>query len=278
MLERIEAPGNARGRRVSPSRAMPDPSPAPTQRFADRVEDYIRYRPSYPAAVIDTLRRAAGFGSSSLVADVGSGTGIFAQLLLPACARVYGVEPNEAMRTAGERLLSRWPNFVSIAGTAEATGLADSSVDLVVAAQAFHWFNAPASRREFARILRPGGPIALVWNERLVNVTPFLTDYELLLKRHATDYEKVNHANIGAGQLGSFYGSRGYATFEFSNEQRLDLAGLKGRLLSSSYVPNSGQPGNEAMMAELEDLFRRRERDGRVSIHYATKLYVGRLS
>jgi len=259
---------------------MPDttPSPAPTQRFSDRVEDYVRYRPSYPAAVMEALREYAGLGASSVVADIGSGTGIFALLLLRKCARVYGVEPNEAMRAAGERLLAGWSNFASIAGTAEATNLPDASVDLVTAAQAFHWFDGPACRREFSRILRNGSPVALVWNERLVDATAFLADYESLLRRRAVDYEKVNHTNVDAAALMAFYGAGGYATFEFPNEQRFDLTGLRGRVLSSSYAPNIGHPGHEALMSELASLFGRHAQDGHVTFHYTTRLFVGRLS
>jgi SAM-dependent methyltransferase len=254
------------------------PSLAPTLRFSDRVEDYVRHRPSYPAALIDSLREHAGLGPSSVVADVGSGTGIFAQLLLPHCARVFGVEPNAAMRAAGERLLAGWPNFARIAGTAESTGLPDASVDLITAAQAFHWFDAPACRREFSRIVRPGSPVALVWNERLVEATPFLAEYESMLRRRAIDYGKVNHTNVGAAALGAFFGPGGCTTAEFSIEQLFDFAGLRGRLLSSSYAPNIGHPGHEALMGELASLFERHAREGHVSFHYASRLLVGRLS
>ena len=258
--------------------AKPTASPEPTRRFSDRVENYIRFRPSYPAGVFVALREHAGLGPGGVVADVGSGTGIFAQLLLPHCARVFGVEPNDAMRAAAEQLLAGAANFTSRPGTAEATGLPDASVDLVTAAQAFHWFVGPACRREFARILRPGGGVALVWNERLADATPFLAGYEALLRRHATDYDQVNHVNIEPAALAAFFGPAGMTTLEFPNAQDFDLAGLQGRLLSSSYAPNAGQPGHEAMMAELNELHARNQQHGRVSFLYTTKLHFGRLT
>jgi ubiquinone/menaquinone biosynthesis C-methylase UbiE len=225
--------------------------------------------------VIATLHEQAGLGPGAVVADVGSGTGIFAQLLLPHCARLFGVEPNDAMRAAAENLLAGSRNFTSRAGTAESTGLPDASVDLVTAAQAFHWFNIPACRREFARILRPGGFVALVWNERLADATPFLAGYEALLHRHATDYAQVNPVNIEPAALEAFFGPARMKTLEFPNEQHFDLAGLQGRLLSSSYAPNPGQPGHEAMMAELAALFARHQQQDRVSFLYTTKLHLG---
>ncbi len=253
-------------------------SPEPTRRFSDRVENYVRYRPSYPAGVIATLRERAGLGPGAVVADVGSGTGIFAQLLLPHCLRVFGVEPNAAMRGAAENLLAGVPNFTSQSGTAEATGLSDGSVDLITAAQAFHWFEVPACRREFARILRPGGRVALIWNERLTDASPFLMDYEELLRKHATDYAQVDHTRVDETALSAFFGPAGLFTAEFPNEQHFDLVGLEGRLLSSSYAPNVGQPGHDAMMAALAGLFARHQQQGRVALLYRTELHIGRLT
>lgn len=254
------------------------PSSHSTQRFSDRVENYVRFRPSYPPGVIETLRKQAGLNSRAEVADIGSGTGIFAALLLPHAARVFGVEPNAAMRAAGESFLGGDARFISVAGTAETTGLPDASVDLVTAAQAFHWFDVPACRREFARILRPGGGVALIWNERLVDATPFLADYETLLRRHATDYARVNHANVDAGAAAALFAQQGFTLVEFPNEQSFDFEGLKGRVLSSSYAPNVGHPGHEPMLRDLEDLFRRHAEEGRVAFRYTTKLYHGRLA
>ena len=270
-----DLPGRPFG--VFSSRMSTADAALPTKRFSDRVADYVRHRPSYPAGVIDTLRREAGLTGSAHVADIGSGTGIFASLLLPHCERVYGVEPNDAMRAAAEELFAGEPRFASVAAAAEATTLPDASVDLVTAAQAFHWFDAAACRREFARILRPGGFVALVWNEREISATPFLAEYEALLHRHATDYAKVNHANTDARKIAGFFAPAAVALAELPNEQRCDFEALKGRLLSSSYAPNVGHPGHEAMLADLAALFARHAEDGAVTLLYTTKLYFGRL-
>ncbi|MFM1850906.1 MAG: hypothetical protein RIS54_590 [Verrucomicrobiota bacterium] len=145
-----------------------------TGRFSDRVEAYVRYRPGYPADLISTLVAEAQLGPDSVVADVGSGTGIFTALLLPDTGTVHAIEPNAPMRTWAESTMGAEPKFHSHGTPAEATGLPDASVDLVTAAQAFHWFDPVATRREFARILKPGGQVALIWNERLTDTTPFL--------------------------------------------------------------------------------------------------------
>lgn len=254
---------------------MADFFPAPETRFSNRVENYVRYRPGYPAEILTLLQREAGLTESSVVADVGSGTGISTELLLKSGAVVYGVEPNLEMRQAAERLLSGYGGFRSVAGSAQATTLAENSVDLITAAQAFHWFNQPASRAEFSRILKPGGQLALIWNERLTDSTPFLRAYEKLLTDHATDYAVVRHENTGVDSLAKFFIGP-FRTYVFSHEQRFDFASLKGRLLSSSYAPAEGQPGHEAMIAELRRIFEAWQEDGVVVIGYETKVHLGR--
>lgn len=155
----------------------------PTERFSNRAEDYVRYRPGYPRAILPPLREDCGLAPESRIADVGSGTGLLGRVFLDDGETVYGVEPNAEMRAAGERSLRGYPRFHSVAASAEATSLAEASVDFIVAGQAFHWFDAQAARREFARILRPGGWVAVLWNERRTDATGFLRAYEALLRR-----------------------------------------------------------------------------------------------
>ena len=250
-----------------------DPT-APEARFSDRVENYVRYRPGYPPEILDLLRREAGLTSASVIADIGSGTGISTKMLLHAGCIVHGVEPNLEMRQAAERLLGGWPAFRSVNGTAQATGLADRSVDLIVAAQAFHWFNTPETRAEFTRILKPGGHIALIWNERRTDATPFLRDYEQLLVRFATDYVTVRHENIDSAALERFFNGP-YAQHRFPHEQRFDFPALQGRLLSSSYAPPPGHPQHEPMIAELRRLFDLHQTAGEVCFKYDTRMYIG---
>ena len=249
------------------------PSPDPRSRFSDRVADYVRTRPDYPEAVLAALQ-AAGVGPGSRVADIGSGTGIFSALLLRSGATVAAVEPNAEMRAAAEARLGREARFRSVAGSAEATGLAEGSVDLVTAAQAFHWFDREAARVEFQRILRVGGLVALVWNVRREASTPFLREYEALLRRFGTDYGKVNHRNIDPAQIRDFYGGE-VEVRSFPHAQAHDREGIRGRLLSSSYTPREGDPAREPMLEELDAIFERHAREGVVRIEYDTELYVG---
>lgn len=250
------------------------PHPDATTRFSDRVRNYVLYRPGYPAAVLDVLRAETGLAPAHGVADVGSGTGISAKLFLDAGHTVHAVEPNADMRAAAEEMLGADARFHSVDGSAEATGLPDASVDYVVAAQAFHWFDPPAVRREWRRILRPGGWMVLLWNARKTDTTPFLRGYEALLHAHGTDYAAVNHENVTPERIGAVLGA-GFGRRDVPNEQVFDWEGLKGRLLSSSYAPNAGHPGHAPMLDALERLFREHAEDGRVRFAYDTQIYWG---
>jgi SAM-dependent methyltransferase len=210
-----------------------------------------------------------------MVADIGSGTGIFTRLLLDGGATVFAVEPNDEMRGRAEQEFGSQTGFRSIAGAAERTTLANAAVDMVVAAQAFHWFDAAAARTEFRRILRPTGKVVLVWNDRLIDATPFTRNYEALLKQHGTDYELVTHARLSNSDMDAFFGTGAWKLAELQNEQVLDREGLSGRLRSSSYVPAAGSSGHEPMMHDLDRLFDEHAEAGVVRFPYATRLYIG---
>ncbi len=248
---------------------------SPTERFSDRVRDYVRYRPGYPLQVLDVLRAEIGLAPTWIVADVGSGTGLSAELFLANGNAVLGVEPNGDMRAAAEQALGHWQGFRSVDGTAEATTLATDSVDMVIAAQAFHWFVPDAAGREFARILRPGGWIVLVWNTRRTNADDFMRGYETLLVRHGTDYKNVRHDRISADRFTALFGGP-YDRYSVENRQALDLEGLAGRLLSSSYTPAANDPRRAVMLEDLERLFRAHQSAGHVYLLYETEIYVGR--
>lgn len=247
-------------------------------RFSSRVENYVRYRPGYPDELVATLQAECGLSAGSRVADVGSGTGLLALPFLRLGCRVIGVEPNAEMRSAGDRLLAEYPNFSSRAASAEATGLEGHSVDFIAAGQAFHWFDRSLAREEFERILAPGGWVVLVWNERRVDTTPFLKAYERLLLDFGTDYRQVDHRNVDEAVIREFFGHSSLHSRVFENIQWFDLQGVRGRLLSSSYVPEAGAPGYTEMLAELERIFQRFAQDGRVAFAYDTRLFFGRLA
>ncbi|HZU26694.1 MAG TPA: class I SAM-dependent methyltransferase [Bryobacteraceae bacterium] len=247
----------------------------PLQRFSTRAEQYAGCRPSYPVEILDLLARECGLSANSVVADIGSGTGLSSKLFLDFGCEVFGVEPNPEMRRAGEAFLSAYPRFHSIAGQAESTSLPDASVDLVAAGQAFHWFDPPRARLEFRRILRGGGWIVLIWNERRVTDDPFLAGYEDLLHRHAPEYGKVDHRRIGPAELSSFFGDTNWRAATFDNAQLFDLEGLRGRVLSSSYTPPPGAPGHDAMMSDLAALFEATQKNGHITFAYETRVYWG---
>ena len=249
----------------------------PTLRFSSRVENYIRYRPGYPVQVLETLRKECGLTPDARVADIACGTGIFTHMLLDNRNRVIGVEPNLEMRQAAERLLAEYSNFEAVAGTAESTTLPERSVDFATAAQAAHWFDLAKARKEFARILKPGGWAVLIWNERCVDTTPFLRDYEKLLVAYGTDYEQVRHEHT-TDNIGSFFEPSPFETRVFEMRQEFAYDDLEGRLLSSSYAPMAGQPKYEPMLKELRQVFDAYNVDGRVSMDYLTRMYFGRLT
>ena len=253
------------------------PATNATSRFSDRVENYVRYRPGYPLEALAALKSECGLASQHVIADIASGTGIWSRTLLENGNRVYGVEPNADMRQAGERLLSGFPRFQSVCGTAEATTLENKSVDFVTAAQAAHWFDRERARREFLRILKPGGWLVLLWNERLTDATPFLREYEELLLTYGTDYAEVRHERTTEA-VNEFYDPLPFRERAFAMQQEFDYAGLEGRLLSSSYAPGPEHPKHTPMLRALRGLFDLHAVEGRVGVLYKTRVYFGRHS
>jgi SAM-dependent methyltransferase len=253
------------------------PASDATSRFSDRVKNYVLYRPGYPPEVIKELKAECGLVPSHVVADIASGTGIWTRMLLENGNPVFGVEPNAEMREAGERLLAKFPKFTSIAGTAEAPTLPDQSLDFVTAAQAGHWFDRARARREFVRILKPGGWLVLLWNERLTDSTRFLRDYEQLLLTYGTDYEDVRHERT-TDAVNEFFDPAPYQERAFEMRQEFDYAGIEGRLLSSSYAPGPDHPQYAAMLRDLRRIFDACAVDGRATFEYKTRMYFGQLT
>lgn len=251
----------------------------PTERFSSRVGNYIKYRPSYPAGITEFLVDHAGLAGAT-VADIGSGPGNLTRLLLPAAGRVYGVEPNRDMREAGEELLREWLHpagpFVSVDGTAEATSLADASVDLIVAGQAFHWFDLELTKQEFQRVLRPGGAIALVWNERNL-ADGFSEAYDAFLRDSSDEYGKTTAAEkTPQPVIEEFLAPAKTEVHDFDNHQILDWVAFCGRVESSSYFPDTDQPNYVEVIEGLRHLFDTWNKDGFILFRYRTRLYFGR--
>ena len=247
----------------------------PKDRFSDRVADYVKYRPSYPASLLDILEEEVGSLEGRCVADLGSGTGIMARLLLDRGAHVFAVEPNDAMRRAAEQASSEHPRFQSIAASAERTTLEPDSVDVITAAQAFHWFEPTEAREECARILRPGGEVALIWNSRDETNAPFSLAYDAFLQRWASDgYRSASRKwDVEKDRFGGFF-SDAPREHTAQNIQKVDLPGLTGGLFSTSYMPKPESTEHPVYDA-IRVLFDAFQKDGFVDILYTTRLYIG---
>ncbi|HEY0272686.1 MAG TPA: class I SAM-dependent methyltransferase [Chitinophaga sp.] len=242
----------------------------PTERFSDRVDNYVKYRPTYPAALLQFMQQEFDLRNGSPIADIGAGTGILTALLLQDGYEVFAVEPNDNMRAAAVQQLSRFSRFHSINGTGEATTLPDGSVALVTVAQAFHWLQPEAARREFLRILQPGGHIALIWNLRTTH-TPFGQAFEDIKQQFGRQYTGIRKSH--EPELAGFFGDLGLAEKTFPHAMRMDLQGLKGQLLSSSYMPLETDPQFPAVMEALTTVFEKYQENGLVNIQYETRLH-----
>jgi ubiquinone/menaquinone biosynthesis C-methylase UbiE len=250
----------------------------PTTRFSNRVANYIKYRPGYPDEVISFLTEKCALNPDSTIADIGSGTGIFSALLLQNNYVVYGVEPNEAMRQSAEQQFKGNKNFLSVVGSAEATTLRDNSVDLVVCAQAFHWFKPDETRAEFRRVLKSDNDyVALIWNNRLTQIDEFSKAYEKLLEDKATDYSEVNHQHLKGVDFSYFYKDEQYTLTKFNNTQVFDYDGLAGRAFSSSYVPPQDTDAGLEFAGLLKQTFDQYKVDEKVIIYYETEVYLGKV-
>jgi len=247
-----------------------------TQQFSDRVDDYKKYRPNYPSEIIFLLKQQCELNHKTTVADVGSGTGIFTKLLLPHAKMVYAVEPNDAMRKTAEQLLPDETHFKSVNGTAEDTTLQSDGLDIVIAAQAFHWFDHERAKREFIRILKENGHIVLIWNDRNTEQSDFIKAYEELLLTYIPEYAHVNAHNIPKDVFDHFYYPNTWKLFTFTQCQIFDFDGLKGRFCSSSYTPKEGHPSYSYVIRKLKHLYERYQINSTIRFEYMTKVYIGK--
>lgn len=248
----------------------------PVERFSTRVSNYVRFRPGYPAAIVDLLRHECALDTAARIADIGSGTGFLSRVFLDVGFRVTGVEPNREMRAAGDEILRAYPNFKSVEGTAEATTLEDRSYDLAVAGQAFHWFDPPRARREWDRILKPDRSAALIWNERWPR-TDVMRAIEEVIDRYSNDHDRSIREG-GRSRIGEFFAPTKVQVAEFPNHQDFDFDGVKGRVFSCSYIPNEDDPRSGPMVEDLKRVFDAYQNDGVVRFEYRTEVYWGKLT
>lgn len=250
------------------------PQRDPTQRFSDRVENYAKYRPGYPPEMYDLLAQRAWLKPGDRIADLGSGTGLLSKIFIDRGHTVLAVEPNAPMRFSAENIFAGEPRFISIAGRAEATTLEASSVDFLVAGQAFHWFDPVATKDEIHRILKPNKGVTLIWNRRDTS-DGFQHAYEQLLERYGTDFKQVDQRRITDDAINEFFAPNRVSKATLPNKQFLDAEGLRGRLLSSSYAPTPEQPSFRPMLNALDELFDKFKRNGSVTFLYRTEIYYG---
>ena len=235
----------------------------PKTRFSATVDLYARHRPSYPPTLFDWLIELAGLRPGAPVADLGCGTGISTRLLAARGLDVVGIDPNEDMLAAARREAEPPARYQR--GEASATGLPDASVDLCVAAQAFHWFDVPATMRELARILRPGGRAVAFWNVRAR--TPAMDEYDVLLRRYSSEYARMRSPEQTVAAIRTWPDARDVAEAAFDNSQAFDKDAFFGRVYSSSYVVH-GVDRKDELDRDLDALFARHARDGVLSFAY----------
>jgi len=240
------------------------------------VAEYARYRPGYPDELFLKFPGSI-FTPITIVADIGCGTGIFTSQTAGRVKKVFAVEPNTGMREYARRSLSSKKNVEVLAGRAEETGLGDNSVDVITAAQAFHWFDRDKTRPEFRRIIKPGGTVVLVWYKRQTTGDEFLEGYERLMLEYSIDYQQVDHRNITPEIIAEFFDPHTVETISVRGDQPLDFAGVRGRVISSSYAPGPDNASFEPLMRELKVLFDNCRRDGRVSFRYDFIAHISRI-
>jgi SAM-dependent methyltransferase len=245
-------------------------------RFNNKVENYIKYRPGYPEEITDFLKKENVLNSKSVVADIGSGTGKLTELFLKNRNEVFGIEPNDEMRLAAEKLFEKYNNFRSVNGKTKNTKLYDNSIDVITAGQSFHWFNNDMTRKEFKRILKPGGCVVLIWNNRSENVSEFMKDFSQLLNNLETDYQEVKHENLNDNDFKRFFGTSNYQIKSYDNSQLINYNSLEGGILSRSYVPTEGRAYSN-MIRELKEIFEKHNIDGKIKIEYKTNIYFSKL-
>ena len=247
-----------------------------TKIFADAADYYKKYRPTYPNELFTFLDNNI-LNKTDVIADIGSGTGIFSKHLLDLAHNVISIEPNLEMRKTAEADLYQYLQWSSVNATAENTTLADKSIDAIVVAQAFHWFDLNKIKIEFKRILKSSGCCILVWNLR-DNTVPFMHDYENIVTQCVENYQQVIANNYISDEIIlDFFYPQEVDVHNFKQIQALDLEGLKGRILSTSYAPKSG-PNFDRLMSLAIDLFKRYEHNGCIEMSYVCKCYVSKLT
>ncbi|EAR09921.1 class I SAM-dependent methyltransferase [Reinekea blandensis] len=247
-----------------------------SQRFTGRHTNYDRFRPGYPPELVERIEIVTNLSKNAEIADIGSGTGIFSGYFVEKGYSVTAVEPNDDMRAIAEKKLDSFKNFHSQPHQAEHTGIPDHSIDLIIAAQSFHWFDLNRTIDEFRRILRPGGYVALIWNQRSTH-EPFQKAYDAVIQTYAQDYDSVNHQTLENSEYTQVFRKGQFEHHTWPYQQSFDLDGLIGRMRSSSYCPPETSTAYSDLLADINELFNRFQHQGKVAFNYKSSLLVGRI-
>jgi SAM-dependent methyltransferase len=253
------------------------PSLKPTERFSGRVEAYRRHRSSYSREIIPLLRERCGLTPESIVADIGAGTGMLAELFLENGNRVLAVEPNPDMRAACEELIARFPLLSCIAGTAENTTLADHSIDFVTVGRAIHWFDQEKCRHEFARILRGSGWVVIAGQGPHQLTEPVIRDFRTILENHSIDFARIRQRYDIEAAVGRLFAGGDFQAAEFHDTEEMTYEDLEGFMLSLSVTPQPDHPGFPAMKQALHEYFARHESGGKLRMPTTCKVHFGHL-
>jgi ubiquinone/menaquinone biosynthesis C-methylase UbiE len=241
------------------------------------VEAYLAYRPRFPRGIITFLREHGGLPEGAVVADVGAGTGMLAEIFLDAGHRVIAVEPNGGMLEACRALAAQQPALRVVQGSAEATTLPDASVDLIAVGRAMHWFDWPRAHREFARVLRPDGWVLVASNGHSDSGGPISTRLSEILRKSRTDSAEADTTRDFEKRLRGFLDTSSWQRRTLHHAMTVDFATLLGYAESLSAIPRPSERGHDGMVAELTMVFEEYQRDGLLVTPLTCNLHLGRL-
>jgi SAM-dependent methyltransferase len=248
-----------------------------TERFSGRVQAYLAYRPRFPREIVPFLREHGALPEDAVVADVGAGTGMLAEIFLEAGHRVLAVEPNAEMLEACRALATHYPVLEVVDGSAEATTLPDASVDLIVVGRAMHWFDWPRAHREFQRILRPDGWVLNASNGHRDSGGRIPTRLSEILRKYRTDTAEADTTRDFEKRLRGFLDPSSWHRATLHHAMTVDFATLLGYAESLSAIPRPGERGYDGMVAELRAVFEEYQRDGVLVTPLSSNLHLGRL-
>jgi ubiquinone/menaquinone biosynthesis C-methylase UbiE len=247
-----------------------------TERFSGRVQAYLAYRPRFPREIVPFLREHGALRSGAVIADVGAGTGMLAEIFLEAGHRVLAVEPNVEMLEACRVLAAQHPALEVVEGSAEATTLPDASVDLIAVGRAMHWFDWPRAHREFQRILKPGGWVLVATNGHRDSGAPVSNRLSEILRKWRTDSAEADTRRDFSDRLQEFLDTSSWQRTTLHHAMTVDFATLLGYAESLTAIPRPGERGYDGMVAELRAVFEEYQRDGMLVTPLACQLFLGR--